>query len=271
MNMESILKNRKSVREFKNKKISNKLLEQILDIVSDLNAGLISGDLKFKLYENGGNLYDKLSGKGGYHGVMIESPHYIVVERANDERDTIINSAYYTEKLITKLVDLEIDNCWVSVGSVSDYVKEQTFGDKSKIVDYVIAIGYGVRSKAFDGIKSSTRKGVEELVFEKDLDNPYDIEDLARRGLKDLFYYSTFAPSTKNRQPWKFIIDENKVRILAEYDEWEDSILIDIGIIMYYFEYLANKTGISERWTFIDSNVFIKDGKKYTEIAEFKL
>lgn len=271
MNMENILKNRKSVRQFKNRKISNKLLEQILGMISDLNAGLISGNIKFRLYENGGHLYDKLSGKGGYHGVMIESPHYIVVERSNNERDTIINSAYYTEKLITKLVELEIDNCWVSLASVEDYIIQDAFGDKSETIDYVIAIGYGVRSKAFDGIKSSSRKAVEDLVFDKDLDKPYDIEELARRGLKDLFYYSTFAPSTKNRQPWKFIIDGSEVRLLAEYDEWEDSILTDIGIIMYYFKYLANKTGISEKWKFIESNVFIKDGKKYTEIAEFKL
>lgn len=271
MNIETILRNRRSVREFKGKKISNDKLGQISDMINKLNSNLISGDLRYDLYENGKLLYEKLEDKGGYHGVMIESPHYIVIERANDKRDTVINSAYYAEQLITKLVDLGVDNCWISLGSVDEYLKRETFGEHAKIIEYVIGIGYGEEIGVYDGFKPRTRKGLEELVFDKNLDRPYDTVELEKRGLRDLFYYATHAPSDKNIQPWRFIIDENKVKLLAEYDEWNNSILIDIGIIMYYFEFLANKTGIVNKWEFISSNVFIKDGKKYTEIAEFKL
>lgn len=271
MTIENFLKNRKSTRDFKDKEIGFKELDSIRIILEHVEKELISGNIKFKLYENGKNLYNKLDGIAGYHGVMIESPHYIVIERKNNDPETIINTAYYTEKIITQVSDLDIDTCWISLANLDDKTKKNVFGEDTAIVEYVIGIGYGVASRAFDGKRPSTRKGIDELVFDKELGKSITLDVLEQKGLKDIFYYATFAPSNKNRQPWRFIIDGSTVKLLAEYDEWDEEILTDMGIIMYYFEYLARKQGRNSKWKLLDNKAFIKDDKKYSEVAEFKL
>ena len=102
MLMTNFLKKRKSVREFKNKKINSDILDEIKLYLDSLEREYGTGNLKFKLYEYGEKLYEGLRGIGGYSGVMIESPHYIGLELIDDKDRNTIYGSYYMEKLITK-------------------------------------------------------------------------------------------------------------------------------------------------------------------------
>lgn len=267
MTMQNFLRNRESTRDFREKEIPFKdqgKIEIILDYMRTETKDL---NFKYRLYENGESLYTKLDGKVGYGGVMIKSPHYIVIERDNNDKETIIRNAYYAEELITKIQEIGIDTCWVSLNDLDDRLKNEVFGSDSNIIEYIIAVGYGVPSWAFDGKKTATRKPIDEIVFKEKIGNKITKEELSKLGLDDVFYYSSFAPSNKNLQPWRFTIEDTTIKIYAAFDNWEDSVLTDIGIIMYYFQHLLRSQGVDCKW-----KIDIKEAEeiknvKYKEIA----
>ena len=102
MIMSSFLKSRKSVREFRKKKINDDNILKINLYIEAINTSQDRNGTRFKFIEDGSNLYEKLKDLGGYSGVMIESPHYISL-RVRDNGESLINGAYHMESIISKL------------------------------------------------------------------------------------------------------------------------------------------------------------------------
>lgn len=271
MLMTNFLRERKSVREFKNKKIDVDVLAELKSYLNSIENDDGSGYIRFRLYEYGENLYKELKGIGGYSGVMIESPHYIGLELINNQEDTIIYGAYYMEKIITKLNSLGIDTCWVSIGDADEGKKEKIFGEIIGKINYILAIGYGKPRNPFINESISHRIGVEDLVFVDKIGNSPKADELENRGLDDLFYYIRFAPSAFNNQPWRFLLKKDRVSLLIKYNDKEKPSLMDAGIVMYYFEYLANSIGINSKWELIKDMTVEDENTHYKYIGEFKL
>lgn len=270
MIMTNFLKSRKSVREFRNKKVNQDLLDKINQNLSELEEEYKAGGIKFKLYEYGENISGGLKGRAGYAGVMIDSPHYIAVDLKNEDESTVIYSAYLMEKLVTKLVELGLDSCWVSVYNVDPEIRKNVFGESTNCVNFVLAFGYSKRRNPFVQETFSERLAVEDIVFEKELGKGTDIEFLENRGLADIFFYVRFAPSIKNRQPWRFIVTDDKVHLLVKCEDKDNPPLIDAGIIMYYLEKLFELQGTKNAFKLLDG--FVHEGDAdYKYIAEYQL
>lgn len=268
MLMTNFLKDRRSVREFKNKKINFSVIEDIKLYLKILEEE--ANDIKFRLYENGDYIYDRLNGISGYAGIMIESPHYIALQQIKEDKATTIYGAYYMEKLITELNRLGVETCWVSVGDIEEKFKNKVFGEHIGNISYILAIGYGKRRNPFTNEPSSERMGVEEIVYSASLETRVDNQELEHRGLDDLFYYVRFAPSNANLQPWRFLLGKDKVTLFIKYSEGETPNLVDAGIIMYYFKELAKSIRIENDWKLLDGNYTGEDGI-YEYVAEMKL
>lgn len=271
MIMSNFLRNRKSVREFKNRIVEPRILEDVQESIRALKDEYSLDNMDFRLYENGKNLYSSLEGKGGYAGVMIESPHYIIMELADKKEDTILYGAYYMEKLITKLNDMGLSTCWVSVSNIDENLKKEVFGEHIVHVDYVLAFGYEKLRNPFTTETFSERIGVKDMVFDGEIGRVSNLDDLDNKGLLDIFHYVRFAPSTKNLQPWRFLIKDNKIQLLLSYKEWNEGLLIDAGIIMYYFEELAKYQGIKSQWRIVDIVECKTEDNCYRYVAEYEL
>lgn len=268
MLMTNFLKDRKSVREFRNKKVNPTVLNEIRTHLRSLEKE--AEDIKFRIYENGGFIYNQLNGISGYSGVMIESPHYIALERIQDNKYTMIYGSYYMEKLITELNRLGIDTCWVSIGNIDQEFKDEVFGEHVGHIDYILSIGYGKRKNPFINEPFSERMGVEDIVFSGEIENKIIDHELEHRGLDDLFYYVRFAPSKANLQPWRFLLKKDRVVMLIKHKECEQPNLVDAGIVMYYFKELGRSIGIENNWEFLDGTEIGEDGI-YDYVAEIKL
>lgn len=270
MIMTNFLKNRRSVRDFKRKKVDAGRLEEVKSYLATMEKEECNGNIRFALYENGENLYKLLKGLGGYSGVMIESPHYISLELMNQEEESIIYSAYFMEKLISKLNSLGIDTCWISLGHVEKADKDKALGEKKGEVNYLLAIGYPKPRNPFVEEPVSERIGIEELVYSNKVGNPANLEELDNRGLSDLFYYVRFAPSARNEQPWRFLLEEDKAILLIKNVDSLNQTLMDAGIMMYYFEALSSSIGINTKWELLGED-FKGESPEYKYIAEIKL
>lgn len=271
MIIQNFLRNRRSVREFRNRPLNPDVLDQIRDVLNELVVGEDKEEISLNLYENGENISSKLEGKAGYAGVMITSPHYITLNLKNTEDQTFIEAGYYIEKLVTELVDLNLATCWLHIGNASDELKQEIFGEELSNVDYLLAVGEEKRRNPFNEEPYSEKKSVEEIVYDGEIDNSFKIDELENKGLMDIFYYVRFAPSTKNLQPCRFLIKDNKIELLIRYKKWYESILIDAGITMYYFEKLANYQGMDNKWELVDSQEVKTEEDIYRKVAEYKL
>lgn len=271
MIINNFLSNRKSVREYRKKALFPETLDKIQTIVDNLVEGEGIEHIDLKLYENGDFISQKLEGKAGYGGVMINSPHYIALDLKDREEKTVIEAGYYMEKLVTEIVNLDLGTCWIKLGDVTEELKKETFGNDIDNIDYILAFGMKKRKLSFNKEAYSVKKGVEELVYDREINNFFSVEELENKGLIDIFYHIRFAPSTRNLQPCRFLIKDGKVELLLRYSSWYDSILIDGGIVMYYFEQLAHYAGIDNRWELLEASDRDVEGYTYRSIAEFKL
>ncbi|MBC7087555.1 MAG: nitroreductase [Tissierellales bacterium] len=268
MNMMNFLRTRKSTREFKSKNLNENDYKKISEIINEINFEAQQYLIKMKLYEFGSNIYENLKGIAGYAGVMIKSPHYIALENEIDRKESLIYSGYYMEKLITELNNLGIGTCWVSLKEVNSEIKEQVFGEGAKKVNYLLAIGYPKPKSPFAHDSFSERLGEEEIVYLNDIGRNATLEELESRGLGDLFFYVRFAPSTMNKQPWRFVLHDDYVELLMVDDGNID--YVDAGIIMYYFEELAKIEGLKNKWELILEPLENKN-EKYMLIGKYKI
>lgn len=272
MLMNKFLEDRRSVREFDKKNVDQKTIESIKADIGFMEEEEGSSNIKFRLYEYGKIVYENLENKAGYGGVMIESPHYIALVRKDNEDITLISGAYHIEKLITKLNSYGLGTCWVTVNDLDKETKERAFGEIDGEIDFILAIGYAKKKRPYRQKVVSEKISIEELVFQDEICNNAEVDDLESHGLADLFYYVRYSPSKMNLQPWRFLLeDHGKVTLLLGYEKWNDSLLIDAGIIMYYFEELAKKQGSKNKWQLIEPKEVEVAGKKYRYIAEYGL
>lgn len=264
MIMTNFLQKRKSVRDFKKKAVSRDIIENIKKDIEEAREKTSKVDFKF--YENGSIIFNGLKGKAGYNGVMIEAPSYVALVQKDGSKESFLNTGYYMERLNTKIVNENLDSCWITVDDVDDETKKNLFGEDGEKVNFIIAFGYGVGKKLFIPEATSDRYSVNEIVFKDTLDNPVEDEDLEELGLFDIMSSVRYAPSHMNLQPWRFVLRNNEVFLYIKKSDHLDRSLVDCGVVMFYFEEMAKTIGRYGKWT-----VLLNDDGDYIEVSSFKM
>lgn len=221
----------------------NRIDKRLLDINNMDNID----KFEVEVFENGEALYKQLEGRGGYSGVMVRSPHYLGLIIKEESRSTLIKASYTFESIITELRELGLGTCWISLNQVNDSLKKEIIEGRSGSLKYLLAFGYPEEKPLLAKDAISSRLSIEDLVYFREWGNKVTIEELEARGLKDLFYYVRFAPSNLNSQPWRFVLEDDRVLLYLEDIEQKENI-IDGGIVMYYFEKMAHGMGINGTW-----------------------
>ncbi|MFO3718053.1 nitroreductase family protein [Anaerococcus sp. ENR1011] len=261
----NFLKTRTSTRDYKEKNLDENTTKKIFEIVEAEAEKLGKEDLSFLVNTDGESVYKSLEGVAGYRGIMIKAPAYIALNTLNNNPASIVKGAYGMEEIITRLNELGLGSCWITVSDVETTVKQSAFNFTDGDVNLLLAVGYPlndeVRQQRYDD-----RKPTEDLVFLGDFDTQATDEDLEQRGLNDIFDYAKFAPSTHNEQPWRFVIVDDEINLYIE-DFKGDVNLIDAGIIMYYIDELGKSLAMASGW---DVKPEISSDK-YTYIATKKM
>ena len=160
-----------------------------------------------------------------------------------------------------KAKDLGIDSCWITFKD-SNAIKEKLDISSDKEVTAIIAIGYE-DNKNTKNKSVSDRLGVEEIVYMGEWGNNANVVDLDERGLLDAFSYARMAPSSLNRQPWRFIIDGGNIVLAVKKDDFTSDYegSIDTGIAMLYFGLIVDTTMFDLQWNVgsIDKDYKIPD------------
>lgn len=264
MDYKNLIPKIKSVRDYKKDLISPKTLDEIRHF--NENEKKLVEDIKIEvIIKDRDEVYEQLKGIAGYKEYMLEAPHYLIV--VSDEKDFYIeNTGYICQNIMLKAWELGVGSCWITFKD-GDEIKKKLAIDSEKKLTALIALGYDNNkikivyenvseynpSRADIKIvedNTSYRLDIEEVVYIGEWGKNATADDLSNRGILDGFTYARLAPSTLNRQPWRFIVDDGIVVLALRLDAYVNDYeaKIDIGIIMLFFESIIDATLIDVKW-----------------------
>ena len=247
MNYKKLISNGKSVRAFKNKKVEVQYFNEIESYIKKSKTLINDIEIDIKMFSDE-DIYEKLKNIAGYHGYMIQAPNYVVV-LSDVKKGYIENSGYMGERIILKARDLGIDSCWVTIND-SKAIKEKLEITSDKEVTAIIALGYE-DTKQTKNATIAERISVNQIVYMNKWGNNATLAELEERNLLEAFNYARMAPSTVNRQPWRFIIDAEKLILAIRNDDFTTDYEkgIETGIAMLYFGSIIDTTMFDLKWS----------------------
>ncbi|KXG76121.1 nitroreductase family protein [Thermotalea metallivorans] len=246
MKFSKLAEEMRTVRDYKKEPVEHRVIEEVLE-AGKTAIGVAGGrNVSILWIDNGQEVFHQLSGKAGYYGKMIEAPHYLVI--ASKEFPAFMeNSGYIMELMRLKARELGLGTCWLSIEN-EEALREVLGVEGEEKITAFVAIGHeykGIFKK--DISKQSSRLGIEEIVYLGRWGQPCTLEALEERGLARVLYHVRLAPSWGNKQPWRFIMDRDKILLTVQREE-RDAMRLDAGIVMLYFEKSAWEEGIPGRW-----------------------
>lgn len=203
------LKERHSVRNYKDTKIDKDTLDMLSDFIEKCNA---EGNLNIQLCPDAGNTYNRLMNKA----MGLGSAPSVIACIGKDDATLDERVGYYGQKIVLNAQSLGLNTCWT--GTYNQKNVPAVVGDGERLA-IVIALGYGVNPG-----RERKSKSIEQVTSVKEM------PDWFRAGVEA----ALLAPTAINQQ--KFEIRLNEDSTVDFIDKGGILSKIDIGIVKYNFE-----------------------------------
>ncbi|MBS4960930.1 MAG: hypothetical protein KHZ62_08970 [Clostridiales bacterium] len=263
MDMLTCVDLRKSVRNFTDRLIEEESLQQLKNFFQNNDPLEDEIQTRIELVKRE-ELPKGIEEIGGYHGFFIQAPYYILIY--SDKRPNFIeNAGYLGERVILKMTEMGIDSCWLTLKE--ERVLEQKEGQLR--LTGLIAAGYGgefknikvvnemIWGKGYDNLKihqletdNDIRMEISDMIFMKTYGQPITFDELESSGIAEGLYAARRAPSAMNQQPWRFILDGDKVVLVIKKNEYTNiyEAKIAAGAAMYHFAAVISERLFPVKW-----------------------
>lgn len=200
-----VMKDRHSVRQYKDKPIEKGLRAEIDQIISDINS---ESGLKIQAFYDEPKCFDSFM---AHYGKFKSVSNYIAIVGAKQDQE---KAGYYGEKLVLKCQEMGLNTCWVAM----THGKTKASIGKGEKLLIVLSLGYGETQ----GV-SHKSKSLDELgKADKD-------EEWFKKGVEA----ASLAPTAMNQQKFQFELKNGKVTAKAFGGMYTK---MDLGIARYHFE-----------------------------------
>ena len=266
MDCKQIILNKCSVRDYKAKKVDAKTIKELSQYVNHCPKLVEDIAMDIRIMDND-VVYRQLDSFAGYHGILINAPHYIIILSEHKEH-YIENAGFVGGSISMKAYEMGVDSCWITFNDSEKVIHRLNIVTNKEVVG-ILAIGYGKKktpitlgalkvgdnySQADMRKKDSSQSKIlplQEMVYIDRWGEGADVNMLLERALYEPMDCVRKAPSTMNRQPWRFLIVGGKIILAMRKDsdisEYEKR--IDAGIAMMYFEAVMEQTVCQVQWT----------------------
>lgn len=258
------IEQRKSIREYKNKELSDKQIAEIQEYFADVPK--LTPDTAVELRICTGDAKVRLEGIAGYQGKAFGAPAYLIL--LSEKADYYLeNAGFIGESLILKLTDMELDNCWLTLDD-SNAAKNALQITSDKEIVTIIACGYGKRERKLQRLDIKNPSNVtftkreghvapkiaqHEMVYLNEWDQEVDwSENMIDPLLDTSFYAASLAPSMLNRQPYRYVLQQRRILLFVKKEELisETDTLLDAGATMLNFHAaFTDRNTTSQGWT----------------------
>ena len=203
------LRERHSVRNYKDTKIDKDTLDRLSEFIEKCNA---EGNLNIKLCPDAKKTYNKLMNKA----MGLGSAPSVIACIGKDDATLDERVGYYGQKIVLFAQSLGLNTCWTGTYNAKNVPAVVGAGERLAIV---IALGYGInpgrerKSKSIDQVTSAE-----------------NMPDWFKAGVEA----ALLAPTAINQQ--KFEIKLNDDNTVDFIDKGGILSKIDMGIVKYNFE-----------------------------------
>ena len=230
MNVIDAIKERRSVRSYDGRPLGAeelRVLQQAIDESYSLFSGHVT--IRIKSFDLQGEI------KPGTYGVIRGASDFFLLGFGEDE-DSALTAGFQFEQIVLRAWQLGLGTCWIAgtyKGSEFDQGEKWPDGESLKII---CPVGYPEKQRLMEKmmrltIGSNNRKPFSELFFEDGFKKPLNPDNKFKEPLEML----RVAPSSTNSQPWRVLVEGNKV--MFYYKPKYPITVIDCGIgICHFYE-----------------------------------
>lgn len=217
MDIMAAVRNRHSVRQYKDLQPDAAVLDALRSEIADCNE---ESGLHIQLVTDDPAAF---SGMMAHYGSFSGVRNYIAIVGKKTER-LEETSGYYGEQIVLKAQMLGLNTCWVAMTFSKSAVKKKISIAKDEKLVIVIAVGYGITAGT-----AHRSKPIEQLCH-----TDADMPDWFRDGMEA----AALAPTAVNQQKFCFTLEGGKVRAESLGGFYSK---IDLGIAEYHFELGSGK------------------------------
>lgn len=230
MDILQTIKERRSVRSYNGEPLTAAQVSKLQKAI-DESYTLFGGNISIRLKH-----FDlKGEFKPSTYGVIKGASDYFLMAIGEGE-DSALTAGFQFEQIVLKAWQMGLGTCWIAgtyKGSQFDQGEKWPDGESLKIV---CPVGVPEKQRFLEKVMrltvgSNNRKPFSELFFEKDFKKSLDPENKYGESLEML----RLAPSSTNSQPWRVLIQDDKV--MFYYKPKSPIAVIDMGIgICHFYE-----------------------------------
>jgi nitroreductase len=260
---------RRSIRRFNNDPVPDELLEKALNQSKNFIKLVETQEIRFVPVVGNEKFQKTFKQALGDYGKLLNAPLYIGVATNNHYKDKNANAGFIGEQLVIELTALGLATCW-NASDDNDMFKNLFELKEGEALIGFISVGYpakDLQGKLINkmlGKTSGKRKKLKNIVFKDNEKTKAKKSEIVDMGLHDIFEMARLAPSWHNVQPWHFIIEENNVYLIFDFQEkrYKQKAInkrkyfhfIDMGIIMSHFSMALKETGTKGNWHILSKN-----------------
>lgn len=267
MNYSALIENRKTFREFTDRKVSLASLKAVRMYYRNDVRRLIP-NLKTQLYFFGTEARDALEGAAGYNQFLIGAPQYMVLLSEKDHL-AHLNAGYIMEDLLIKLTDMNLSSCWLTFTD-GEQIKHALGIRSSLDVAAIAAFGYGKKSVRRPHLNIRSMSEVDLVANRRYMEPERRVCELAYLNtwgndaglaeyigffddlLWESLYAASLAPSYLNRQAYAFLLREGSIGLISRPDAYTPAVDRDLslGAALLHFTAVAETMGAHLNWQF---------------------
>ena len=288
MNYSALIQNRKSVREFADKKVPESALAEI-EAYYQKSCQRLVPELETKLCVFGEEAKAALEGAAGYKSFLVGAPNYLVLLSAKGDL-AVENAGYMMEDIVLKLTDMDLGCCWLTFTD-SEKIKGALKIDSALDVAAIVAFGQGVKTTkrlrvnilSMSKVDISAQRqyfapkhGLHDMVFMNTWGNCEGVDEYIGfydDMLWEAFYAAAQSPSYLNRQPYGFIIHDGQITLVKAPDSYTDEIdgKLGLGIVLLHFTSTASQWAGKIKWSFGADAAKLQLPEGYETVASCKV
>lgn len=214
MDVMELMKERHSVRQYKDKIIEKEKREILNELILEINN---ETGLHIQIFYDEPKCFDSMM---AHYGKFKGVKNYIaLVGKKTDKLQE--NLGYYGEKIVLKAQELGLNTCWVAM----THGKSQGKIEKGEKQVCLIALGYGENK----GVTHNGKKLQDVCNYKENMPKWF------LRGMEA----ALLAPTALNQQKFKIELLENGS--IKAYSGKGFYTKLDLGIVKYHFEIASGK------------------------------
>ena len=257
MDYNALIQNRKSARQFTDKKVPEAVCNELEAYYKNACQRLAPG-IDTELWIFGDNTRQALEGAAGYNEFLVGAPQYLVLLSEKAEL-AYENAGFMMEDLVLKLEDMGLGSCWLTFTD-SKAVKDALGIDSPMEVAAIAAFGYPQKARKRMRFNILSMSNVDIGAKRHYFDPQRPVGDMVYLNawgetqgrdkyigfyddmLWEAFYAASLSPSYLNRQAYGFVISDGQVVLVSRPDEYNTEIdgKLSLGVVMLHFAAAAS-------------------------------